>query len=96
MSREGSSTPRGAIGLAAVACVACCAGPIVAWVGALSLGAALGYALFGSVALVVAVALGAVLVRRRRQQRRRQAECVVGAIASVPVPVAAPRVKAAP
>ena len=54
------------VGVGAAACVACCAGPIIGFVAAIGIGTAAGFALFGTISLLVgalAVALG---VRRRR------------------------------
>jgi hypothetical protein len=58
----------GIIGVGIAACVACCAGPILAFLGGLTVAGLAGTALFGAVGLLVAVpALAAlVLVRRRR------------------------------
>lgn len=61
------------VGVGAVACVACCAGPILGFLAAIGLGTAAGFALFGTVALPVG-ALAIVIVVRRR--RRRAASCV--------------------
>jgi hypothetical protein len=56
------------VGVAAVACAACCAGPILGFLAAIGLGTVVGVALFGSVALFVgAVVAGWVIVRRRRR-----------------------------
>jgi hypothetical protein len=78
------------VGVIAVACAACCAGPIIALVTALGLGAILGTVVFGIVGLLVGVAaIALVLVRRRR--RRRQ---VCGATPTDnSVPVDAPMVR---
>ena len=68
MTRAGRDRgPRAAVGLAAAACAACCAGPVISFVAALGLGAA-GAAAGGLVlaAVVVAVALAVATVRRRR------------------------------
>jgi hypothetical protein len=73
----------GILGLGAAACVACCAGPILAFLGglaALSLGAAV---LVGSVGLFVVGAATAAFVVWRRTRR---SSCV----APGPVPVVAP------
>ena len=52
------------VGVGAVACAACCAGPIIGFVGALGLLA--GVALFGTIGLAAAATVLLVLVRRRR------------------------------
>ncbi len=55
------------VGVGAIACAACCAGPIVGLLAAIGLGTAAGVALFGTIALVFgAIALTFVLGRRRR------------------------------
>lgn len=56
------------VGVGAAACAACCAGPIVGFLAAIGIGTAAGFALFGSLALLVGVAVTAfVLLRRRRR-----------------------------
>ena len=47
------------VGVGVAACAACCAAPIIGFLAAIGLGTAVGFALFGAVALVV------VLGRRR-------------------------------
>lgn len=74
------------LGVGAAACVACCAGPILALLGAIGLGTVLGVLLFGAAGLTVA-AIGAVILIPRR--RRRQA-CE---ISDAPVPVEMPKVR---
>ncbi len=54
------------VGVGAVACAACCAGPILGVLAAIGLGTAVGVALWGLGALVVGLLVLAVLVRRRR------------------------------
>jgi hypothetical protein len=55
------------IGVGVAACAVCCAGPILAVLAAIGLGAAAGFALFGTIALVVgAAAIAFVFGRRRR------------------------------
>lgn len=56
------------LGLGAVACIACCAGPILAIVGGLSLAGFAGTVRFGAFALVLALpaAIAFVVLRRRR------------------------------
>lgn len=73
------------LGLGALACVGCCAGPVLAFLGGLSVAGLASTALLGGVGLVVAaVAAIAVLVVRQR----RTLAC--GATAAERVPVAAP------
>ena len=69
--------------LGAAACVACCAGPILAFLGGLGIAGIASVRLIGSVGLVIAAAsaAGFVLVRRRRPQ----ASCTVPADEPVPV-----------
>jgi len=56
------------VGVGAVACVACCSGPILAVLAAIGLGTAVGFALYGIGAIVVgAIAIAVVLHRRRRR-----------------------------
>ncbi len=58
------------VGVGAIACAACCAGPIVGFLAAIGLGTAAGVALFGTIALVFgAIALTFVLGHRRRSLR---------------------------
>jgi hypothetical protein len=54
------------VGVAAVACVACCAAPILGVLAAVGLGTVAGVALWGVGALVVGLLVLGVLVRRRR------------------------------
>jgi hypothetical protein len=53
------------IGVGAVACAACCAGPIIGFLGALGLLA--GVAMFGTIGLAAAAIVVLVTRRRRRQ-----------------------------
>ena len=76
------------IGVGAVACAACCAGPILGFLAAIGLGTAAGFALFGLVA-VGAVAIVIVIVVRRR--RRHADSC---AASPGPVAVEMPIVRA--
>ena len=71
------------IGVGVAACAVCCAGPILGVLAAIGLGTAAGFALFGTIAIVIGAAVIAfVLVRRRR----RAATCApADASASVPV-----------
>ena len=56
------------VGVGAVACAACCAGPILGFLAAIGLGTAAGFALFGTAAIAVgAIAIIVVVLRRRRR-----------------------------
>ena len=56
------------VGVGVAACAVCCAGPILGVLAAIGLGTAAGFALFGTVAIVVGAAAAAfVMVRRRRR-----------------------------
>ena len=71
------------VGVGAAACAVCCSGPILSFLAAIGLGAAGGFALFGTIAVVVgALLMTVVLVRRRR----RAVTCAP-ADATAPVPV---------
>ena len=56
------------LGLGALACIGCCAGPLLAVLGGLSLAGLASTALIGGVGLVIAAAAAAghLIVRRRR------------------------------
>jgi Flp pilus assembly protein TadB len=56
----------GILGLGAVACAACCAGPIVGFLAAAGVTAVLGAVVFGIAGLAVVAVVVAVLWRRRR------------------------------
>jgi hypothetical protein len=77
------------VGIGAAACAVCCAGPILGLLAAIGLGTAAGFALFGVLALPIAVATGVVLYFRRR---RRRTTCASGPEV---VQVEPPRVRAA-
>ena len=62
------------VGVGVAACAVCCAGPILGVLAAIGLGTAAGFALFGTVAIVIGAVLMALVVVRRR---RRAAACVV-------------------
>ena len=68
------------VGVGAVACAACCAGPILGFLAAIGLGTAAGVALFG----VAAIAFGAIAIAIVLRRRRRRAN----ACAATPGPVA--------
>jgi Na+/melibiose symporter-like transporter len=71
------------VGVGVAACAVCCAGPILGVLAAIGLGTAAGFALFGTVAIVIgAMSIAFVLMRRRR----RAADCGVAEMPkSVPV-----------
>ncbi len=76
------------VGVAGVACAACCAGPVIGFLTALGIGTAVG--LGGSVLAGVIVAVAGILLVRRRRHAR-QAAC---ATSSTSVSVAAPTLRA--
>jgi hypothetical protein len=56
------------IGVGVAACAVCCAGPILGVLAAIGLGTAVGFALFGTIAILIgAAAIAFVLIRRRRR-----------------------------
>jgi mercuric ion transport protein len=63
----------GILGVGAAVCVACCAGPIVAFVGGLSLAGIAGAVFIGGTTLGItaatAAAVALIVVRRRRARR---------------------------
>ena len=65
-----SATKRGTgiLGFGVAACAACCAGPILAFLAAIGVGTALGFAVFGVAGLAVALLAIVPIMRRRRQQ----------------------------
>ena len=71
------------LGVGVAACAACCAGPILGVLAAIGLGTAAGFALFGTIAIVVGAAIMAFVVIRRR----RRAQACSSSDSSVPVPV---------
>lgn len=60
------------VGLGAAACVACCAGPLLAFLGGLTIAGTVGTVFIGTAGLVVAVvgAAAFVVVRRRSEPCR--------------------------
>lgn len=69
------------VGVGVAACAVCCAGPILGVLAAIGLGTAAGFALFGTLAIVLGAAAAAFVVVRRR----RSAAC---ALTETPEPVA--------
>jgi len=64
----------GVLGIGAAACAVCCAGPVLAFLAAASIGTLIGVALFGMFGLAVAaVAVIAYLRRRSGRQHPRSA-----------------------
>jgi hypothetical protein len=57
------------VGVGVAACAVCCAGPILAFLAALGIGAAAAFAVFGVTGLVIAVVVALVLYRRRQRRR---------------------------
>jgi mercuric ion transport protein len=55
------------VSVGAVACAACCAGPILGFLAAIGLGTATGFALFGAAALIVGALAAIVVLQRRRR-----------------------------
>ena len=54
------------VGAGVAACAVCCAGPILGVLAAIGLGTAVGFAVFGSLAILIgAAAVALVFVRRR-------------------------------
>jgi hypothetical protein len=70
-----------AVGVAA--CAACCVGPILGVLAAIGLGTAVGFALFGTIAILIGAAIAALVVIRRR--RRAHACSTTGSSRPVPV-----------
>jgi hypothetical protein len=73
------------VGVGAVACAVCCAGPILGFLAAIGLGTAAGFAVFGVSALVVGAAIAWFVIVRRR---RRAASCA--RVGAEPTPVELP------
>jgi purine-cytosine permease-like protein len=71
------------IGLGVAACAACCAGPILAVLAAVGLGTVAGFALFGTITIVIGATIAAFFVIRRR----RRAQACSSSESSGPVPV---------
>jgi hypothetical protein len=78
----------GVVGVSAVACAACCAGPILGFLAAVGVTAAVGAALFGVVG-VAAVLVAALVWRQRRRARR----CRPAPAPAEPLAMAAPRLR---
>ena len=86
--RRTISERAGILGIGAAACVACCAGPILAFVGGIVALGAVGTFLMGATAVALAlIAVATVLLARRTRPR----SCTTGA--ADPVAVESPRRK---
>ena len=72
------------VGIGAAACAACCAGPILGFLGAIGLGTLTGVLLFGITGLIIGVLAIAVVIVRRRS--RATACAAVPEIVAVPMP----------
>ena len=66
MAGRTSRQSTGILGVGAAACAACCAGPVIAFLAAASIGTLIGIALFGVAGIAVAIFAGLALLRRRR------------------------------
>ena len=71
------------VGLGVAACAVCCAGPILAVLTAIGLGTAAGFALFGTIAILIGATVMAFFVIRRR----RRVQACSSNESSVPVSV---------
>ena len=68
------------VGVGAIACVACCAGPILGFLAAIGFGTSAGSALFGTAAIVFG-AVAIVVVLRRKRRRAATCAAVSGPVA---------------
>jgi hypothetical protein len=71
------------LGVGVAVCAACCAGPILGVLAAIGLGTAAGFALFGSIVILVGAGVMAIVVIRHR----RHGQAGASSESSVPVPV---------
>lgn len=78
MSRSSKRDGLGILGFGAVACAACCAGPILGFLAAIGAGTVAGVAVFGVAGLAIAALAVPLVIRRRRQ---RAASCDVDQVA---------------
>jgi hypothetical protein len=90
MDQPEAKTGLGVLGVGAVACAACCAGPVLGFLAGVGLTAAVGLALFGIVGLVAVFVTAGVLWRGWRARRCAPAAASTGA---EPVPVETPRLR---
>jgi Flp pilus assembly protein TadB len=77
----------GIVGLGAVACAACCAGPVVAFLAAVGVTVVLGAVLSGAVGLAAALVAAVVLWRRRARR------CAPAPSPDEPVTIGPPRLR---
>jgi hypothetical protein len=56
------------VGVGLAACAVCCAGPILGFLAAIGLGTAIGAAVYGSIAVVIGVAVAVFVMMRRRRR----------------------------
>ena len=75
------------IGVGVAACAVCCAGPIIGFLAAIGLGTAVGFAMFGAVALILGGVTIVIVLTHRRQ---RSSSCDSG---SSPVALEMPTVR---
>ena len=68
------------VGVGAVACAACCVGPLLGFLAAIGLGTAAGFALFGTAALAIG-AIAIVVILRRRHRRADACAATTGPVA---------------
>jgi hypothetical protein len=93
MESSTTNTGLGVLGAGAVACAACCAGPLLGFLAATGVASALGAVVFGAVGLLVVLAVAAVLYQRRRRKGRLCAPTTTTTVA-VAVSLDAPQLKA--
>ena len=74
------------VGVGVAACAVCCAGPILGFLAAIGFGTAVGFALFGSAALVIGAIAIVVVLRRRRRRRRADACTAMSATVALDMP----------
>lgn len=79
-------SPLGVVGFGVAACVACCAGPLLAFLGGATIAGLAGTMFLGGAGAVVAVLAAVAFVTVRRRQQR--SACAPGAEA-VPVTISA-------
>lgn len=82
-----AKTGAGLLGVGAVACAACCAGPVLGFLAGVGLTAAVSAVLFGIAGVVAVIVAAGVLWRRRRARRCSPAP-------TEPVVVETPRLRA--
>jgi hypothetical protein len=80
------------LAVGAAACAACCAGPILGVLAAIGLGTAAGFALFGTIAILIRAAILAFVVLRHR----RRAQACSSSESDDPVPVELTKMRSRP